>query len=402
MANTFNFVGKIIPCKATDNFKPHDKVTFDSGWSKESIKFNVACGTNRHMLETSVFTPKDLEEVTIYTFVKREGEEKGHAEQIPYADRLDPEIVNAVQPFKKYVVDNEIPDRRKELKAALIAFEDGTITDETMQKLGVTSIEDCKTAFDKSCKKRHEFIWEGDFLDYLVKFVNSEKIKGINYRIMGEYALEYNPQNDVWYRKFKPQRIYRADDSAEPKSQTEFVVTFGREAVDDADFEETGKLHINGYITQYLGKPYKKNCFAPMTFTVDGSKDESAKKKALGFKRKFTFPDESDAEYREIGIVCDILDGAQVVEFTEDMLTDEERDDIECGLATFDEVKKEHNKDIYGDKITDIVVSALARNYVGKGATDTAYTAEDVGKPRCDELESDSVFPEVDDDDDEI
>lgn len=406
MANRIDFVGKIRACKETDNFKPYDKRTFDSGWSKTTLKFNVVCGSNRHFMESSVLTPKDLEDVNIYTVAQYEGEEKAHKETVNYADRFDPEIVAAVSPFKKYVVDTEIPNRRKELKSALTAFEDGSITDETMQKLGITSLEQCKDAFEKSCKKRHEFIWEGDFLDYLVKFVNNEKIKDMNWHIMGEYALEYNNQSDVWYRKFKPQKIYRADDNAEAKSQAEFTVTFGRDAIDDNDFEETGKIHINGFITQYLGQPYKKNCFAPMQFTLDGSKDDSAKKKAVGFKRKFVFPDESDADFREIGIVCDILDGAQVVEFTEDMLTDEEREDIEYGLSSFEEIKAAHNKEVYGDKVTDIVITSLARNFVGKGATDTAFTTEDVGKPRC-ELDEDKaeteevekVFPEVDDDD---
>ena len=182
MANSFTFVGKIFACKETDNFKPHEKRTFDSGWTKESIKFNAVCGSNRHMVEQSVLYPKNKEDVTIYTLVKREGDEKSHNEAIPYDDRFDDEIVNAVPQFKKFVLDSELPNRRKELKSALTAFEDGTITDETMTKLGVTSIEGCKTAYDKSCNKRHEFIWEGDFIEYLAKFLTNDKIKDMTLR----------------------------------------------------------------------------------------------------------------------------------------------------------------------------------------------------------------------------
>ena len=404
MANSFTFVGKIFACKETDNFKPHEKRTFESGWTKESIKFNAVCGSNRHMVEQSVLYPKNKEDVTIYTLVKREGDEKAHNETVPYDDRFDAEILAAVPQFKKFVLDSELPNRRKELKSALTAFEDGTITDETMTKLGIMSIEDCKTAYDKSCKKRHEFIWEGDFIEYLAKFLTNDKVKDYVWRITGDYALEYNSENDQWYRKFKVQKIYRAEDDAEITSQASFVVTFGREAVDDTDYTETKKLHINGFITQYLGKPYKKNCFCPMTFTIDGSADEQAEKKAKFLKDKFTFPAESEADYREYGIVCDVLDGAQVVEFTEDMMNDEERENVELGFSTFEDIKRAHNsKEIYGDKVTDIVIVKPLGDYRSSGAVDTAYAAEDVGKPRCDldepKYEEVKVFDDVDDDD---
>ena len=415
MSNTFDFVGKIFPCKETDNFKPYEKRTFDSGWTKTTLKFNAVCGTNRHMIESSVFTPKDLEDVNIYTIARFEGEEKAHKEIVNYADRLDPEIVAAVSGFKKFIVDTELPNRRRELREALAMFEDGTITDEIMTKLGVTNTDECKTAYDKSCKKRHEFIWEGDFVEYLHKFIANDKIKDMKWHITGEYALEYNQQNDQWYRKFKPQKVYRAEDDAPARSQGSFVVTFGRNAIDDNDYEDTKKLHISGYITQYLGKPFNKNCFAPMTFTVDANGGDVAQKRADYFRNAFTFPSECDGDYREYGVTCDIVDGAQVVEFTEDMLTDAERENIALGFDTFETIKHEHNKEIYGDKITDIVIVKPYGDYKKNGALDTVLSDGDVGKPKSDldapveeeveekpKSQSVKVFDDVDDDDDEI
>jgi hypothetical protein len=216
------------------------------------------------------------------------------------------------------------------------------------------------------------------------------------WRITGTYELEYSDKNNQWYRKFKPQRIYRAVNDAEPKSQGTFNVVFGDNAVDDNDFDDTGKLHINGYIGQYLGKPYKKVCYAPMTFTVDGSNDDKAKKKALGFKKIFTFPDDYEGTYREIGVVCDILDGAQTVELTEDMLTDEQKENLEFGLITMDDIKKELGKPVYGDRITDIVITGLARGFTG-GSQETVLEAKDVEKVSS-ELDTEDIF-DIDDDD---
>ena len=401
MANTFEFIGKIVPCKETDNFKPYDKRTFDSGWSKTTLKFNVVCDTNRHFLEVGVLTPANLENAIIYTTTKG-GENsdgtraKGENIQVSFADRNKPDIIDSVANFKKFVVDTEVYGRRQQLENAIDKFKEGTITDEQMQTLGVTSIDECQAALDKSNKKRHEYIWEYDFIEFLNKLVNKPEIKDMMWRITGTYELEYSDKNNQWYRKFKPQRIYRAVDDAEPKSQGTFNVVFGDNAVDDNDFDDTGKLHINGYIGQYLGKPYKKVCYAPMTFTVDGSNDDKAKKKALGFKKIFTFPDGYEGAYREIGVVCDILDGAQTVELTEDMLTDEQKENLEFGLITMDDIKKELGKPVYGDRITDIVITGLARGFTG-GSQETVLEAKDVEKVSS-ELDTEDIF-DIDDDD---
>lgn len=398
MANTFDFIGNIVPCKVTDNFKPYEKRTFDSGWSKTTLKFNVACGNNRHFLEVGCFTPENIESSIIYTTKCTQSEDGGRSYdniEVKYNDRTKSDIVNSIAPFKKFVVDTEIPKRRYQLESALEKFKDGTITDEQIAEIGVSSLEDCQIEYDKSCKRKHEFIWEYDFIEYLNKLINSSTIKDYKWHITGTYELEYNTEKDQWYRKFKPQRVYRALDSDEYKSQADFVVVFGKDAVDDSSFEETQKLRINGFIGQYLGKPYKKICYAPMTFTVDGSTGERAKKMAMGFKKKFTFPDDYEGEYREIGITTTVLDGSQEVELTEDMLTDEQRENIEFGLTTLEDIKKELGKPVFGDRVTDIVVTGLARGY-SNGANNTVYTVEDMGKPTVKFDEVENLFDEDD------
>lgn len=403
-SNTFDFVGKIAPCKETESFKPFEKRTFDSGWQKETLKFNVICGTNRHLLEASVLLAPTLENTIIYTTTKsgqdKDGNKiKGENIQVKFADRSKPDIVNSVANFKKFVVDTELPGRRQALEQAVDKFKEGSITDEQMEKLGVKTLEECEAALEKSKKKRHEYIFEYDFIEFLNKLIEKSEIKDWMWHITGDYTLEYNSKDDKWYRKFNPNRIYRAADDAEVKSQGTFFVVFGNEAVDDSDFDETGKMHVNGFIGQYLGNPYKKVCYSPMMFTIDGNGDDKAKKKALGFKKIFTFPDECEREYREIGITCDILDGAQVVELSEDMLTDEQKENIEFGLITLDDIKRELGKPVYGDKVQDIVVVGLARGYSG-GAKDTEYTEADLGKPKSatDSVVVDDIF----DEDDEI
>ena len=298
MNNTFEFVGKLVPCKETDNFKPYSSIRFkDSDWGKKTIKFNMVCGTNRHFLEVSdLVNMANEKSMKIYTFTKGTQSDdgtknKGEKLEVSFADRLKPEIVEKVAEFKKYVVDTEVAGRRYKLEKAIDKFKDGSITDEQMKELGVNNIEECEKTLKESKSKKHEFISAYDFIDFLNKLVNNEKIKDMLFRVTGNYEVDYDPKNDIWYRHLIPQRIYRATDDATVMSQCTFGVTFGREAIDDTDFSEKKKIHINAYIPQYLSN-YKKSFFCPMTFTIDGNGDEKAEKKALGFKKKFTFPDE--------------------------------------------------------------------------------------------------------------
>ena len=405
MNNTFEFVGKISPCKETDKFKPYSETKFDSGWAKKQIKFNIVCDTNRHLLEvSSLYDSKNTDKMKIYTFSKGttsdSGEKvKGEKMEISFKDRTKPEIIEKVAEFKKFVVDTEVPKRRYNLEKAIDKFKDGSITDEQMESLGVHSIDECEKALAESKKKKHEFISEYDFVDYLNKFVNSDKIKDMTFRATGDYTLEYNEKNDIWYRKFTVTRIYRTDETA--KSQVTLGLTFGREAIDDNDFDDTKKIHINGFLSTYLST-YKKNCFCPITLTLDGNGDEKAEKKALAFKKRCGFPDSCGCDYREIGLVCNVLDGAQRIELTLDELSDEQRENVEFGLTTLEEIKKELGKDIYGERVTDIVIDSLSRGYSG-GSKDTAYSDKDFGKPRLETNTVDTDDEEdIFDEDDEI
>lgn len=80
------------------------------------------------------------------------------------------------------------------------------------------------------------------------------------------------------------------------------------------------------------------------------------------------------------GIIVNMLDGAQKAEITEDMLTDEQKDDLECGLITMDDIRAEYGKDVYGDRIRELQFVKPARGFT-KGSNETAYSVEDLEIP---------------------
>ena len=397
MYNTFEFVGKIVPIKKSDKFKPYEEKTFDSGWVNKQFKFNMVCGCNRHMLEIQggSWNGKNGKEDYVYTFSKATVDEsgnkvKGKNIQISFADRLKQDEVNKVAEFRKFIVDLEQPNRRYNLEKAIDKFKEGTITTEQMETLDCNSIEECEKALAESQKKRKEFISPWDFAEYMNKVANSEKIKNKIFKVTGNYEITYSEKNGQFYRHFIPSRIYLADDNAEQISQASLGLFFNRNAIDDNDFANTSKYHVNAFIRQY-DNSYKKDIACPITVTIDSNMDV---KKAEGFKKKFTFP-ETDATWREIGVTVTILDGAQKVEITEDMLTDEQKENIEYGFVTIEDIAKEIGGSIYGDRVQDTVIDGLARGY-SKGSQDTAYEDNDFGTPTKDTSEED-IFTDDDD-----
>ena len=211
------------------------------------------------------------------------------------------------------------------------------------------------------------------------KILSSEKLKGKNFKIKGIYEITYSIKNQQFYRSFIPTRVYLEADDATPKSEGVFDFYFKENAVDDKFLEEKGKYNVNGYLLFYNGlySDNKRDFGCPIQLVIDQKKNA---KLAEGLRRKFIFPDVTDCEYRQIGLKVEILDGAQIVELTMDMLNDEQRENVEFGLITLDEIKQEMGLNIYGDRVTDIVITGLARNY-SKGAVDTVYKDNDFRPP---------------------
>ena len=145
----------------------------------------------------------------------------------------------------------------------------------------------------------------------------------------------------------------------------------------------------------------KSNIPVPVVVTipvVPTDASDKDKKKVEAIKRKFMVEDDT---FKELGVEVNMLNGAQKVEITEDMLTDEQKEDLECGLITLDDIRADLGGSVYGDRVQEYQFAKIARGFT-KGRNDTVYTAEDmVIKPIEEELPegTDDLF---DTDDDEI
>ena len=402
----FEMTGKLSIPKETEKFKPYQENKYPSGWVRKQLLFNVTCGDNRHMLSVTAGAFEDGHG-DIYTFTKSGVDEngnkiKGESIQIPFKDRLTSPKIAEVAEFKKFIVDLEEPGRRYKLQNLAEKLHEGTeLTDEQLKEAGLESKDEVNEAYEKSKKKRHEFISEWDYIDFIKKVINSDKYKDKMFFIRGNGEYQYSDKNQRVYESYIPTRIYLAADDAESSSTATINIIFNSESLDDMSVEEKGKYFVNGYMMEY-DQNRKSNIPVPVTITIpvpDDNSDPKAKKKAEAIKHKFMVDDDS---FKEYGAIVNMLNGAQKQEISEEMLTDEQREDLDLGIITMDDIRAELGGSVYGERIREYQFVKPARGFT-KGRQDTVWTEEDmVIKSVEEEITGDENLFEDDADDDDI
>ena len=401
----FEMTGKLSISKDTEKFHPYTEKTYPSGWVRKQLLFNVTCGDNRHMLTVTAGAFADGHG-DIYSFTKGGVDEngnkvKGESIQIPFKERLTSPKLAEIAEFKKFIIDLEQPGRRYKLQNMADKLHEGKeLTDEELKAVGLESKDDVVTALEKSNKKRHEFISEWDYIDFIKKVIGSEKYKDKLFFIRGNGEYQYSDNQQKVYESYIPTRIYLAADDAEPSSTATINIIFNSESLDEMSVEEKGKYYVNGHMMEY-DQNRKANIPVPVTIVIPVPEDdEKGKKKAEAFKHKFMVDDDT---YKEYGAIVNMLNGAQKTEITEDMLTDEQREDLDLGIITMDDIRAEIGGNVYGDRIREYQLVKPARGFT-KGRQDTVWTDDDMILKPIEEAipDSEDLFEDeaVDDDDD--
>ena len=401
----FEMTGKLSISKDTEKFHPYTEKTYPSGWVRKQLLFNVTCGDNRHMLTVTAGAFADGHG-DIYSFTKGGVDEngnkvKGESIQIPFKERLTSPKLAEIAEFKKFIIDLEQPGRRYKLQNMADKIHKGKeLTDEELKEVGLESKDDVTTALEKSNKKRHEFISEMDYIDFIKKVIDSEKYKDKLFFIRGNGEYQYSDNQQKVYESYIPTRIYLAADDAEPSSTATINIIFNSESLDEMSVEEKGKYYVNGHMMEY-DQNRKANIPVPVTIVIPVPEDdEKGKKKAEAFKHKFMVDDDT---YKEYGAIVNMLNGAQKTEITEDMLTDEQREDLDLGIITMDDIRAEIGGNVYGDRIREYQLVKPARGFT-KGRQDTVWTDEDMIIKPIEETvpDSEDLFDEETVDDDDI
>lgn len=371
MANTFSFVGQLRPIRETESFKSFTVNEYNSGWMNERLVFNVIAGDNRHRVEINAGRWKQEDKNTIYSFTRSNGDKKGEAVQIPWSKRNDPSTIETIAGWRVFTVDTDTFNHRRELEES-----------------GETE------ALEASNKKRKHFLAGTDFCEYVNKVVNSEKAKDMVFRVNGNITYRYSEKNDRYYTAYEVTKIYRVDEGTATSSTVNVDFYFAADAMDADDYAETGVAAVMGY-TPFYDTATKKNWFCPMTLAMRFGTDDVGMKKIKGWQKIFAKCEGEDV--RRIGLECQAIDGAQRVNITYDDLSDEVKENIDCGIITLEDAIADAGGSMIGDRIQEMRIDKPGRGYTG-GSEETMYTAEDLGKKPFKEEEIEDLFEDDDDD----
>jgi hypothetical protein len=375
VANTFEIIGKLSISKETEKFKPYEYTSFPSGWAKARLLFNVQSAENRHMLSVEGMYKEDGTG-TVYTFTKGTTDPKTHEKtkgeniQVPWKDRNKPEVLEKVAEFKKYVIDLEQYGRRYKLENAIEKQKEGTLTEAELKELGL-SAEELQHELETSKKKRKEFLSEYDFTEFLNKLLSTDKLKDKVFKVSGN--IVHSEYNGKFYKKLIPSRIYLVPSDTEQTSTGIISVFYNKDSLDTASHESTKKYYVNGFVRDYDGQR-KEQVPCPIQLVLDDSNEnEKAQKMVKIIKGQFEVKDKT---WKEFGVKVRLLDGAQKVDITEDMLTDFQKEMLELEAITMDDIRKEIGGDVYGERVQEIVIVNISKGFT-KGRKDTVFVDSD-------------------------
>lgn len=359
MANTINFTGRIVRRKENAFVEKN----FSSGWVINELNFSMVCGDNVQYLRAQggMWDEKHANKNSVMTYKYNENG-KDEPITVKWDDRFNPEIVETIANYRTYTVDTEIKADR-----------------EAAEQSGDA------TAIANSKKKHKTFITAIDFVKWLNTVTSNEKTKDWIWNVTGE--VEYSYSNGNWYRNFVPRRVYHVADTTEQKSVGTIKTFYTADCMDDMGEDDV----IFNVYTQYYDQQCKKNCFMPMPIVISKSHE-----KAKGLIRQYSKAE--DDAVRELSINVDYINGAQRVAISEEHLSDEQREMIEDGLVTLEQIQRELGGSVYGEKKTEIRATGLARGYATSGSKETVFTQEDLMSLPHKEEEEIDIFANTDDD----
>lgn len=330
--NNFEFVGAL-------NFtnEPMKERKAPSGWVTSELKLIInESKTNGQFvkLEGGLNVDNGKPNV-VYTMSKSVFGSESGSMQVPWDDRLIPQVVDNVADFRKVVIDlTEDKETLKEFyetKRKIYNLESKT---EGVTDADKDSLQELYTKSRELAPDRHEFIHAVDAINFLVKGGNLEKYKGRKFRIKGD--LEKSYYNEKFYTNYVIKSIELVDEETPSKLAAQLDLFFVKGCEDTSAFKNEKVLTYETYV---LGRDNnaKKDVFFPHGTVLNASKldlENEQHKGRLDFIRDIFAP--SGKKVHHMVFETRVVRGAQKVEFTAKDLTPKQRKAVELGLAALE------------------------------------------------------------------
>ena len=296
---TFNLIGR---AKVTDKTFNLDN-SYDSGWTDNQMYLGVDCGNGNIVyaeMRSGFFPDKDN---VIRAYDKNEKDESGKSKsvEIAWEDRFDESLLDS-------------------------------IADSSFLTVGVEKDVKGKTVYKK-------FLTAYDAVEYLNEHLEDGVVVNVKGNIgYSEYDGNVSVKKDI--TSIVLSKVEEEEDFKATFSQTILVDT---KSVGKKD-EEKGTMTLDAYVVDYVGSPkidgekveIKKNVVFPRTFEVEINENPEITAKML---QRFFKPKKKNT-LNEITVTGNLVEGAAIVNITEDDIPDDIKELIAMGLYSEEEAEK--------------------------------------------------------------
>lgn len=294
----FTLIGKV---KVTDKTFNLDN-SYDSGWTDNQMYLGVDCG-NGNMVYGEMrggFFPDD--DNILRGFSKDDKDDDGKCKQVEIAweDRFDEELLD-------------------------------TVADTSFITVGVEKDVKGKTVYKK-------FLSAYDAVEYL----NDHLEDGMIVNVKGNIGYSEYEDNVTVKKEITSIVLSKVEDEADFKATFTQTILLDFDSIGKKD-PEKNTMALNAYVVDYVGKPkidgkkveIKKNVTYPKTFEVAINENPEITAKML---QKF-FKVKKKGSINVLTVMGNLIEGAAIVNITDDDIPDDIKELIEMGLYSEEEAK---------------------------------------------------------------
>lgn len=314
----FNFTGElIIPKKNPDDFV---KVWEDTSNNTEFAKARFGIkesSTNSCFVECFG---------TTYDLIKTTDKDKNKIE-VSWNERLNKDVIKKVADYRKYVVDL------------------GELTD-----------------------GKQEFLTQYDFINCLKEYL--PKYEG---KVFCSGRFKKEPYKGEVYDKYEVDRV-EATTAEKNELKIAIDLFYNRDCVDLSEYDDKKRITVVGYMPQYMGKDEGEKFF-PQKVVLDVSKFNDSEQHQKYVKMMIDKVNINDKEVMHIPWDCKLIRGAETIAFTEDDLTNAQKEQIACGVATLETFART----TLGENVYEIrFIRQRLMGDFSNGAIDSGFTLNDI------------------------
>lgn len=350
---TFKFVGDVV--FGRDNVVTTAKLNSKSEWNRTRLNFGVKKDNDTQFLTTEYIHSERFTKTRLY-------DKDGNEFDVSWTDTNKQNTLDKIADYSKIIVNLETDqDIKKEYYSLIFKIRNHENKKEKSQD-DLDKIKEYTEQLKEFSNNVHKFAHMKDVIEFINS--NQEVIKKYKVKVTGNTKSNYyNGKNNLQYI---PNNIELVANDVDSELTVSLDIFFSKDEI--IDNEEEKVVYINGYIGEKIKKADK---LIPIQLRFDYSKADLTNESQLQlveFVKKF-FNVEGESSLYKLPVICSVVNGAEIVEFDESTLTDDQKMAIMLGMNKIEDFKPKGS--IFGNRINYIKVIRPDLKVSPEGATES-------------------------------